>query len=113
MPFTGPRAPPREKTPAFDEADSTDQMLRKRKNSGSPDTSLTEAQIDKHNIPAGQRSTHFGLGRVVDPLGGQPSVPPQTKKTAVSDWLQEQSRKCRLLLLDFVLLAFLRLCLLH
>lgn len=36
-----------------------------------------------------------------DPLGGEAYVPKVVKEAAVSDWLQGQSNKCRLMLLDF------------
>jgi hypothetical protein len=76
----------------------------KRKTPASPKTGPEGAHKNKRKAPAEQTTNDLGLGRVYDPLGGQAYVLQVVKEAAVSDWLQEQSKKCRLMLLNFVLL---------
>lgn len=83
-------------TPGDADASSSGHQPSKRKTITSPTTSLERAHKDKRPAPY-QQVIDFGEDRVVDPLGGQAHVPPMVKEAAVSDWLDGQSSKCRLM----------------
>lgn len=103
QPWTGPAGQPQRKTPADEEtAFTSGQRPEKRKTSRSPNTSPAGAHKSKRKVTADHQVVNYGSGRVYDPLGGQAYVPPKVKNAAVSEWLQEQSNKCRFMLLDFI-----------
>jgi hypothetical protein len=95
--LTGAEAQPHSPSTEGDEdASSPDHNPTKRKTVNSPSMSPERAHKDKRAAP-GQQVIDYGKDRVVDPLGGQTQVPPQIKEATVSDWLNEQSSKCRLM----------------
>lgn len=76
---------------------TSDQKPAKRKTMTNPETSPERAHKDKRPATADQQVVDYGSNRVYDPLGGPAYVPSKVKESAVSDWLDEQSNKCRLI----------------
>lgn len=74
---------------------TSDQKPAKRKTVTSPETSPERAHKNKRPATADQQVVDYGSDRVYDHLGGQACVPSKVKRAAVSDWLDEQSNKCR------------------
>ena len=94
--LTGAEAQQLQASADDEDASTSDHNPTKRKIVASPTMSPERAHKDKRSAP-GQQVIDYGEHRVVDPLGGQAHVPPQIKEAAVSDWLNEQSSKCRLM----------------
>jgi len=94
--LTGAEAQHLQTAAGDEDASTSDHNPTKRKTITIPRTSPERAHNDKRSAPE-QQVIDYGEHRVVDPLEGQARVPPQMRKAAVSDWLDEQSSKCRLI----------------